>query len=577
MSFDGTFLHAMTAELTEQFVGGRISKIQQPYALEIVVTVRNQRKKLPLLLSANANLARAQVTEIPYANPQTAPNFVMTLRKYLENASIESIEQVQNDRILIINLSSRNELGDQEDLQLITEMMGRHSNIFLVEKSTNKILELIKHVSPDQNRYRLLMPGAQYVQPELASGFDPFAAEITADDWDRVWLQLHDLKNKSRQVWQQFYQGLGTDTALELIDQTRGAANSQELGQLVGTFWQRFDHIDATIGVQNKKLQFAAIPYETFTEQQSGFTSLSAMLDRFFGQKAETDRKHQMASSLLQRLNTVIKRNEKKLKKLNKTMASAQNADDNRIKGEILTTYLSQVPEHATKVTLANYYDDNQPITINLSPALTPAKNAQKYFTRYQKDKNAKIYVKTQLEETQAELDYLTGVLAQIEVGEPKDIEDIRVELIQQGVLRQDNKKKKRKVKINPAEQFYASDGTSILVGKNNLQNDQLTLKKARKTDLWLHTKNIPGSHVIVESADPSDETIIEAAKLAAYFSKARQSSQVPVDYVNVKAIHKPNGAKPGFVIFTGQKTTYVTPDERLVEQLRNNQPAATK
>ena len=570
MSFDGTFLHAMTAELATTFVGGRVVKIQQPYPLEIIVTIRSQRHNYPLLLSANPSLARAQITEIPYANPKTAPNFVMTMRKYLENASVEAIEQVENDRILKISLRSRDELGDQEDLLLVVEMMGRHSNIFLIEKATNRIIELIKHVSPDQNRYRLLMPGAQYVQPELASGFDPFSDELTAADWNQVWLQLHDLKNKPARVWQTFFQGLGTDTALELAERTKAARSVEELTTMVTDFWQSFAQVQPTIGEQNQKLQFAAIPYQTFTGNVNhNFTTLSGMLDRFFGQKAELDRKHQLASNLLQRLNTVIKRNQKKLKKLQQTLKSAQNADEVRIKGEILMTYLREVPEHATKVTLPNFYDDNQPLTIALSPALTPAKNAQKYFTRYQKDKNALIYVKTQIEETQAELDYLTGVLAQVEVGEPKDIEDIRVELEQQGVIRADKKKKKQRVKINPAEQFYASDGTSILVGKNNLQNDQLTLKKARKTDLWLHTKNIPGSHVIIQAAEPSDETILEAAKLAAYFSKARESSQVPVDYVKVKQIHKPNGAKPGFVIFTGQKTLYVTPERELVEQMR--------
>lgn len=571
MSFDGTFLHAMTAELATTFSRGKVVKIQQPYPLEIIVTIRSQRHNYPLLLSANPSLARAQITEIPYANPQVAPNFVMTLRKYLENASIESIEQVENDRILRISLRSRDELGDQEDLLLIVEMMGRHSNIFLIEKATNRIIELIKHVSPDQNRYRLLMPGAQYLQPELSSGFNPFADDLTDEDWNHVWLELHDLKNKPARVWQTFFQGLGTDTATELATRTKAASSMIEMKTIVEDFWHSFSQVQPTIGEQNHKLQFAALSYQTFTaDVNSNFTTLSSMLDRFFGQKAESDRKHQLASNLLQRLNTVIKRNQKKYKKLQQTMASAQNSDDVRIKGEILTTYLREIPEHADKVTLPNFYDDNQPITIALSPALTPAKNAQKYFTRYQKDKNAKIYVKTQLEETQAELDYLTGVLAQVEVGEPKDIEDIRVELEQQGIIRADKKKKKRKVKINPAEQFYASDGTSILVGKNNLQNDQLTLKKAKKTDLWLHTKNIPGSHVIIESAEPSETTILEAAKLAAYFSKARESSQVPVDYVKVKQIHKPNGAKPGFVIFTGQKTLYVTPERSLVEQMRH-------
>ncbi|MFC6314970.1 NFACT family protein [Lapidilactobacillus achengensis] len=570
MSFDGVFLHAMTAELANQLVGGRVVKLQQPYPQDIIVVIRNQRQNFPLLLSINPTLARAQITRIPYANPKTPPNFVMTLRKYLENATVVGVEQVANDRILQLRLRSRNELGDQEDLLLIVEIMGRHSNIFLVESETNRIIDLIKHVSPDQNRFRLLMPGAQYVQPELQTGFDPFAAQaMTEQDWEQLLLALHDLKTKPNQVWQRTFQGLGKDTAAEIAQRTSRCLDLASLRDTATNFWQSFAQRQATIGDFQGQLQFSAIPYQTMTAQQTDFADLSTMLDQFYGQKAETDRKHQLASNMLQRLTTVIKRNQKKVKKLQATLDHAENADIDRIKGEILTTYLSQVPAHAKSVTLPNYYENETPLVINLAPDLSPSKNAQKYFTRYQKAKTALVVVAEQLQETQGELDYLLGVEAQVGVGDPKDLVDIQFELEQQGVLRPNQKRKKQRIKVNPAERFYASDGTEILVGKNNLQNDQLTLKTAKKTDLWLHTKNIPGSHVIISAADPSAATIKEAAMLAAYFSKARQSSQVPVDYVTVKAIHKPNGAKPGFVIYTGQHTLYVTPELALVDQLR--------
>ncbi|WP_261805620.1 Rqc2 family fibronectin-binding protein [Lapidilactobacillus luobeiensis] len=578
MSFDGIFLHAMTAELTDELVGGRVVKLQQPYPQDVIVVVRNQRQNFPLLLSVNPTLARAQITRIPYANPKTPPNFVMTLRKYLENATVVGVEQVANDRILRLRLRSRNELGDQEDLLLIAEIMGRHSNILLVDSATGRIIDLIKHVSPDQNRFRLLMPGAQYVQPELQNGFDPFGkSALTSADWERLLLALRDLKTKPEQVWQRTFQGLGKDSAAELALQTKRCLDVASLQTTTLDFWQHFSQQQATIGRFNGQLQFSAVPYQVMTEQQSDFADLSVMLDQFYGQKAETDRKHQLASNMLQRLSTVIKRNRKKVKKLQQTLDHAENADIDRIKGEILTTYLNQVPEHAKSVTLPNYYEEGQPLVIKLAPELSPSKNAQKYFTRYQKAKTALVVVKQQLEETQTELDYLLGVEAQVGVGDPKDLADIQYELEQQGVLRPNQKRKKQRVKVNPAERFYASDGTEILVGKNNLQNDQLTLKTAKKTDLWLHTKNIPGSHVIITDPAPSEATIKEAAMLAAYFSKARQSSQVPVDYVPVKAIKKPNGAKPGFVIYTGQHTLYVTPELELVTRLRQKPIAPVK
>ncbi len=262
----------------------------------------------------------------------------------------------------------------------------------------------------------------------------------------------------------------------------------------------------------------------------------------------------------------------KKQRKLQRTLEETEKADDYRIRGEVLTTYLSQVERGMTSIELPNFYDDNRPIKITLSNQLTPSRNAQKYFAKYTKLRNAVAHVHQQMQENQEEIDYLEGIMAQIDVASPKDLADIRLELQQQGYLRKQktNKKGAKRQKVAKPDQFYASDGTKIWVGKNNLQNDQLTLHTAKKTDIWLHVKDIPGSHVIIDSHQPSEKTLLEAAKLAAYFSKARDSANVPVDWIEVKKIRKPNGAKPGFVVYEGQKTVAVTPDVELVDKLRN-------
>lgn len=251
-----------------------------------------------------------------------------------------------------------------------------------------------------------------------------------------------------------------------------------------------------------------------------------------------------------------------------KTLKDSENAEEYRQKGELLTTFLHEVPKGANQVVLPNYYEEDRPLEIKLNPALSPNQNAQKYFHRYQKLKNAVKLIYQQIDEAKAEIAYLESVLAQIEIAGPMDLDLIKEELVAQGYLKKTTKRKKAQSKSQP-DQYLTDDGTIILVGKNNLQNDQLTLKTARKTDYWLHTKNIPGSHVIIKSSDPSEETILAAAELAAYFSKYRHSAQVPVDLVQVKYIKKPNGAKPGYVIYENQKTYYVTPEEDIVTRLQ--------
>ena len=545
MSFDGIFTHLMVAEL-EQLVSGRVSKIHQPYPNEIVLVMRARGKTQKLLLSAHPTYARVQLTQMSYQNPDTPPNFVMMLRKYLDGAILEKINQVENDRVIHFHFSRRDELGDLQNIVLVVELMGRHSTILLLNQATGKILDAIKHIGTNQNSYRSLLPGLEYINPPAQHLLNPFTTEKPA-----VFETLSELPELTGKALQQKFQGLGADTAQELA--TRLSARPNEKLRVWEEFFASLTTELTPTHYTGNKEYFTPVLFESFQDlPHESYDNLSELLDAFYHDKEERDRVKQQGGELIRKLENERKRNKNKLKKREQTLKDSENAEEFRQKGELLTTFLHQVPRGATSVTLPNYYEEDQPLAIALDPALTPNQNAQKYFTRYQKLKNAVKLVGDQIAETKEELRYLDSVLAQLEIAGPMDLAVIKEELVNQGYIRQ--KGKKRKEKPSQPEKFQARDGTEILVGKNNLQNDQLTLRTARKTDTWLHAKNIPGSHVIIRSPEPSEETLLEAAELAAYFSKYRHSAQVPVDYVQVKHIRKPNGAKPGYVIYENQK-----------------------
>lgn len=565
MSFDGLFTHLMVDELNETIVNGRLSKIHQPYDHELMLIFRNHGKNMTLLLSAHPSFARIQLTEISYTNPQTPPNFCMTMRKYLEGSILEAVEQIENDRVIHFTFSSRNELGDLENLLLVVELMGRHSNILLINQSTGKILDAIKHVGSTQNSYRLILPGSTYREPPKQDQINPLTVSSTL---------LHEKLATADEIntgfIQSTFQGLGRDTATELA--LRIQKNPKEkLTTWTSFFEECLTKTNPSLVNDGNKENFTPIVFESSKAQEiQSFDSLGELLDAFYIGKAEKDRVKQQANELLKKLAADNNKLKKKKKNLEKDLRETDKADEYRLKGELLTTYLHEVPKNGTKVSLHNYYTDNQLVDITLDPSLSPNQNAQKYFHKYQKLKTAMIEVQKQLEIADFELLYLESVMAQLDIAQPSDVEVIREELIQQNYIKEKRQnKKKKQQKMSKPEEFISRDGTTILVGKNNLQNDQLTLKTASKNDIWLHAKDIPGSHVIIKANDPSEETLFDAAVLAAYFSKYRLSSQVPVDYVAVKHIRKPNGAKPGYVIYEGQKTLYVTPTEEHVTSLK--------
>lgn len=560
MTFDGLFTHAMIHELNQTLQNGRVTKISQPYPNEVILTIRANRTNYPVLLSANPRYARFQITQIPYTNPAVPTNFTMMLRKYLEGAKLLEIKQLDNDRVVYFEFLTRNELGDKLPLLLSAEIMGRYSNVILINQSTNKIIDTIKHVGMDQNRYRTLLPGATYRQPPTQNKENPFEQE--SNTFEKLIQKYPNREVLADNLLKQ-YQGISRDNALALADKLHSSNN---FVQAFNDFLAMTEDPIPTMNGNN---------FSIFTDNPNDkkFTTLSEMLDVFYHTKANRDRVQQQGGQLLHVIRKNLQRNKKKLKKLSNELKATENADEYRIKGEVLTTYLYQIKRGMTKITLPNFYDNNKEITISLSNQLSPSQNAQKYFKKYQKLKNAVTFVNEQIELTKKEVAYLEEIQTQIELATPADLNDIKTELQQEGYIKKKQQKSKHssRVKINKPESFIASDGTEILVGKNNLQNEKLTLHTAKKTDIWLHAKNIPGSHVIIKSNNPSDETLFEAAMLAAYFSKFRSSANVPIDYVQVKNIRKPNGSKPGFVIYEGQKTLTVTPTEDFVLELRQN------
>ncbi|WP_207694921.1 fibronectin/fibrinogen-binding protein [Enterococcus sp. DIV0212c] len=563
MSFDGVFTHTMVSELSEALVTGRISKIHQPYDNEIILVIRTKGKNHKLLLSAHPSYARVQLTDIAYANPDTPPNFVMMLRKFLEGAILEQIHQIDNDRVIHFTFTKRDELGDLQNIILIVELMGRHSTIVLMNKENGKILDAIKHIGSSQNSYRSLLPGVEYIDPPKQEQQNPFLASK-----EKVFELLSKTSEINGKYLQSQFQGLGKDTADELAFRLNEQPN--EKMPVWQTFWASLEtQTSPTLTTTEKKEFFTPLPFVSLNGKQQTFGTLSELLDIFYGGKAEKDRVKQQGGELIHKIENELKRNQSKVVKLQQTLADTEHAENYRRDGELLTTFMAQVPKGAEFVELPNYYEEDQLLKIKLNPALTPNQNAQKYFQKYQKLKNAVKVVHGQIEQANQEISYLESVLSQLEIAGPMDIEIIREELIEQGYVKKRGAKKQKQPKKSKPEEFYASDGSLILVGRNNLQNDQLTLRTAKKTDIWLHAKDIPGSHVIIKNTDPSEETLLEAAKLAAYYSKYRLSAQVPVDYVQVKHVHKPNGAKPGYVIYENQKTIYVTPDEEFLETLK--------
>jgi predicted ribosome quality control (RQC) complex YloA/Tae2 family protein len=556
MSLDGLVVRAIVREL-QSCLGGRIGKIYQPSEDDIVFHLRAGGGNKKLLLSANPTYPRVHWTERTYPNPPQAPMLCMLLRKHYEGGTIEGIEQLGMERVIRIHVKNRDELGDIRVKTIVVELMGRHSNIILLDPATETIIDGIHHVTPAISSYRVVMPGSRYTAPPVQNKLNPL--QIRAEEWPALW-EPSELTVAQWLV--ERFSGLSPLASAEIANRGRLSGNVKAMEL---TDEQRQSLAEAFKAVMN---DIAANRYEPNIVHSSGknyfsvirltflqgevvpCSGISECLELFYGDKAERDRMKQRVGDLLKFIQNEKAKNVKKLEKLKETAEEAKEAERFRVFGELITASMHELKKGDKEAMLTNYYDEaGGKITVALDPELTPSENAQRYFRKYVKSKNSRIAVAQQMDGAKVEIVYL-----------------------EQGYIR-DRRKKARKLKkkAGSAPQlacYTSAEGISIYVGKNNKQNEYLTNRLAQSGDTWLHTKDIPGSHVVIRSQTFGEATLDLAAQLSAWFSQARESSLVPVDYTLIRHVRKPNGAKPGFVIYDHQKTLFVTPNKALIEQL---------
>lgn len=587
MAYDGILMASLADELNDRLSGSRIDKIHQPEPDALVIHIKAPGEKLKLYISANSNLPHMTLIERKMDNPLKAPMFCMLLRKHMAGGRVLSVRQHALERVICIDVESRNELGDLAVKRLIIEIMGKHSNIILIDAEDDTILDSIKRIPFSVSRLRQILPGLKYEL--LVTDKENLRLSEKVDFLNRI----HNT-TKATKIFKWIYmtyQGFSPAISRSICFEANIPENAdvKELTQSqLDTLWAGLDKIKTAIREKNyspvivkenetgkymdlsafRLNHYLAPEFETVEKNR-----ITDVIEEYYEKKDQVNRMLHKTQNLRKFLSQRIDRLLNKLQKLKEEQLYAENAEESKIYGELILANLYQIEKGMHEVKVVNYYEpDSKEIIIKLDSRRTPSENSQKYFKKYNKLKTAQDKLAIQIEEAEADLAYLEQVQSAVELSsDPANIEEIRQELIESGILKKKHQSKtKKKSKFEPLT-YMSSEGFEILVGKNNLQNDYLTLKLASNKDMWLHTKIIPGSHVIIRTKgeDVPEQTIYEAACIAAWHSKGRLSGQVPVDYTPVKHVSKPSGAKPGMVIYTTNQTLYVTPDQKEVESLR--------
>jgi len=573
MSLDGVFIKSIINELDKKLTGGRVDKIHQPDKNEIVMSIRSKGENLKLLITAAGSSPRLHLTSITRKNPMEPPMFCMLLRKHLTGARITSLRQINFDRIVEISFESRDELGTLANKSLIVEIMGKHSNIIFVNKG-NTIIDSLIRVTPQVSSVRQVYPGLSYKAPPGSDKLNP----LTADR--QSFMEELESTNRGIFIFDFFYKNF-TGFSPFISREICWLANLNEstcLGELSHEkkeeLWDAFSKIrdrinenDFSFNIyydENKIYGFYCLEVEYLKDfGKKSFPSSGDLLDEYYYELDNKNKINQRVASLIKSINTKIARNKKKVEKQRTELLNAESRDKYRIYGDLILANLHKRPED-NKLTVANYYDpDQKEITIPLDPKLSLSQNSQKYFKRYNKLKNAAEELEKLIDSTLSEIAYLENILFSIEECETtEDLDDIYSELIGQGLMKKRSKINKPK-ETKPITTFISSGGHEILVGKNNIQNDMITFKIAKSEDYWFHAKNMPGSHVVIRTMgdELTDEEYIEAAKIAAYYSKGKNSGRVEVDYTKKSNIKKPPNAKPGFVIYDTNYSMLAEPD----------------
>ena len=580
MPLDGICMQAVVEELRPELLGLRIDKVQQPARDQVILLLRGNRR---LLLNAGANAPRIQLTNLTRDNPAEPPMFCMLLRKHLVGARVAAVTQPPLERLVRLELDITDDFGQPGRRTLVLEAMGRRSNLILLDEE-GRIIESLRRVDADMSAQRQVLPGLYY-EPPASVGRLPVTEET--EEGFREKLSAANPERSVDAFLLDSYFGISPLIARELAFRAAGETDAHLFGlgrEGENRLWRELSALIEAIGTSRftpvclkkdgKMADFTYCPIAQYGSAMETvrYDTFSALMDDFYALREQQERVRQRGADLLRTATTARDRIRRKLALQEKDYAETQNRDQLRICGDLITANLYRMERGAGKLETENFYDPECPsITIPLDPLLTPQQNAAKYYKRYTKAKTAEKYLREQMEIARRDLDYLESVLEELNRAETEqDFLDIRSEMRDAGFLRRQGKKEVSRP-AKPLE-FRTTSGFRVLVGRNNRQNDKLT-RGADHRDIWLHTQKIHGSHVILctEGREVDEDAIVEAAKLAAWFSQARDSGNVPVDYTVVKNVKKPAGARPGMVIYSTCRTVNVTPDEAVVHKLKGN------
>ncbi len=571
MALDGFVLNSIVHELKGKILGGKVNKIYQPETDELIFNIRSNRENYSLLISVNNNYPRINLTEESKINPYEPLNFCMLLRKYLNNSIIKDIKQINNDRVLEIDFEAYDEFRTKSIKTLIVEIMGKHSNALLL--SEGNIIDSIYKIGENKNLNRVIYPGVKYKYPGTGSEINP--ATVT----ETQFIELLKNENEGKKLYNFFlnnFTGFGPKLSRELCARSFNDENIK-IGEIDPPSYEKIYNAFSGLLEQSSKNDYKWLIYKNNNEyidfhcfdlkiynqyETSEYSSVSKLLEEFFYYKDKYQRMQQKIHHLKKVVDKNIEKNQKKLLILKDEYENSKDRDKYKVYGDLIIAYMSTITKYEKTIKVKNYYDNNNLIEIPLDERLTLSQNAQKYYKKYEKLKKAQMKIKNQIKITKQKLDYLYNLQYMINNCEDFDaVNEIKEELSNTGYIKRKSSGKKKNPKSKPYK-YKSKDGFYIYIGKNNKQNDYITFTLASKEDIWLHTKNIPGSHVVIvtEGKEVPDSTLEEAASYAAYYSNARSSSKVPVNYTEVKHIKKPKNTEPGFVIFNKYYTMYIDP-----------------
>lgn len=561
MSYDGLFAGVIAHELNH-IVDGRakIEKIHQPESDVLIVQLNTRQGRKRLLISAQAGGASVYLTERSFDNPPSAPPFCMLLRKHILGGRITEVRQPGTERVIEFSIDTVNEMGYTHTKRLVAEVMGKHSNIILIDAGTDKIVDCIKHVSIDVNRYRQLLPGLPYVPPPSQDKLDAWTAakediaqRLTEADRPGPHAVMDAVSGIGPTLAEEVWLSGPPDSAAERILHVRDSLAEPTAIKPEVYVNERGDPQDVHV---------FPLRHVFPSERTMGFDQTGQALDYFYSNRLQSNRVFQRSESLRRRVQAVLDKLLLKKQRLLEELESARNSEPLRLKAELLTANLHAVTKGETTVSVLNYYDGTT-AEIELDPRYSPSKNAQNYYKLYRKAQTAAREKQRQLNETERELKYIESILSSVALAsDDETLVQIRIELAEGGYVRTKKRAKQKRQKPKP-NRCLTAGGFDVYIGRSNTENDYLTFSLAGKNDLWFHAKDIPGSHVVLRTggSEPRNEDILEAARLAAAHSKASDSDNVPVDYTQIRHVRKPAGAKPGMVIYDSQKTLYVTPE----------------